>query len=296
MDKSEGLKFAIENALELSRGESIHACNNDLRALVLPAGKEIRSLKPLFDSWREFPERRKGTTTVLDYESFVAFVCRHKDDGSLIFVDSVNNVVTAIFDASIHPSEASALGVDVDGARWEGHRCVFKLKLSDEFSALRLCVGVTQRALADKVEALIHCLRPVIDDDLATPGIELLTRLRWGTPADLVGMSEKFEIGVAETLGSSSVPETGESALRYEAKNTKKFPNVFVLEMPILDGCQSYRVIVKFVYERPDDGKQVLFSLLPWAATALAKRVNDDLIRRIEADTALPVFYGSANK
>jgi hypothetical protein len=63
----------------------------------IPKGYKLKSLKAYFEDYRTKPERRTGTITVKDWESFIAFLDRYCNDSTTVgFQDGKK--VTVIFD------------------------------------------------------------------------------------------------------------------------------------------------------------------------------------------------------
>ncbi len=101
------------------------------RVLVLPRGMEARSIKPLVDEYRDRPERRTGTATLSDLESFIAWVIRFKDSNSAAFVDRAQDKpsITAIIDYHEAGEEQDA------EPRFCKHRGVYRFPLSEAWKA-----------------------------------------------------------------------------------------------------------------------------------------------------------------
>ena len=58
-----------------------------IEAMVIPAGKVVRSVKPFIDEWREMPERIRAAAVVTTAESFTSYVNRFRRDETAVFVN-----------------------------------------------------------------------------------------------------------------------------------------------------------------------------------------------------------------
>jgi uncharacterized protein YfdQ (DUF2303 family) len=90
-----------------------------------PAG-ELREI----DLTDKMPARKTGRVTVTDVASFAEYYRRHADDDSEMFADLDNGTVTAVLDAHYN---AAADQMEFGGARWQQHRLVLALKLTEEW-------------------------------------------------------------------------------------------------------------------------------------------------------------------
>ena len=88
------------------------------------SGGELTEL----DLTGDMPARKTGFVVVTDIASFAAYYGRHADDDSEVFADLDSATVTAVLDA--HHGAASDFMED-GGARWQEHRLVLSLRLTE---------------------------------------------------------------------------------------------------------------------------------------------------------------------
>ncbi len=101
------------------------------RMLVMPRGMQAQSIKHLLDEYRDRPERRTGTATMTDLESFITWVNRFKDENSAIFVDRTPTKpsLTAVIDYHEAGRESDA------DPRFCQHRAIYRFPLSEPWQA-----------------------------------------------------------------------------------------------------------------------------------------------------------------
>ena len=96
------LQFATERAapqiITVKRGDAAEA-----QVIAIQKGQEIHNIKPFLDPYLPRPERREGTTTLTDPESFTAFV-----KGGVFGVCSRNQ--------TLDPTDASHLHIEMERA------------------------------------------------------------------------------------------------------------------------------------------------------------------------------------
>ena len=258
---------------------------------VMPQGDgrfSIASVKALVDEYRTAPERRKGTASALTLESFIALVNRHKDGGSAIFADFLDNrpSMTAVVD--YHDLE--------NLPRYGEHRIKYVFPLSEEWQAW---IGSNKRQMSQVDWAAFienHMRDLTAPTDQETAEGKMFFEQQPAVPTRIIALSRGLEILVEARVKDVRNLQSGEVELAFEESHkdaggkTLKIPGLFVISIPIFVDAEPSRFLVRLRY-RKNDGKLTWFYDIVRPDLVMRERLLADLLS-VRTETALPAFEG----
>lgn len=204
------------------------------------------------DQYKDQPTRKKGTTTLRDSASFLAYFGKHADANSEVYGDAERLTLTAVLNANT-----------ADTPRWGDHRAVLALRTTDAWKQWLDKDGklMSQEQFAEFLEDHIPEL---LEPDSAT----------------MLEIAQSIQ-GVAKAeFQSGTRLSTGERALKYvetiQAKAGQKgelvIPETFVIGLVPFEGSEGYRLTARLRYringgplqlgyklERPEDTLRTAF-------------------------------------
>lgn len=230
--------------------------------LILPTGMTAHDYRPLVEAYRGHPDRRRGTASIEDLESFIAHSLRHKDTNSAIFADPTRAApkLTTIFNYNLSGEELIG---DVSVARFGDHRAVYAPKLSDEYKAWseKNATKMTQADFADFVEDRITDIAPPpeFDGEQASYNKFLkefsdLVGGNFASPSRMMELSRGIHINADAKVKQVVNLSSGEGQIQYEETHRDsagapvKVPNLFMLAIPIFYNGPLYRIPVRLRY------------------------------------------------
>jgi uncharacterized protein YfdQ (DUF2303 family) len=266
----------------------------------------LAEVKAWRDAFATKPERREGTATLDELDSFIAHANRFKDDGSAIFVSggATSPKFTSVLD--YHPA-GEAEKVD---PRFRRHRGIFEPAFSDEWKAWKQANG---RGLsqADFSRFITDSVRDVLDVDAQHP--DRLTEApawyakRFGggrEPGEfyanaqrLLEVAEGLTVTVEDRVSDVARRDTGETKISFESKGTTdiEIPVAFVIEVPIFTGGDLFQLPVRLRFNLRTEGdtKRASWRIELFGATRTVLACVADMREQVKAKTGLPVFAGS---
>lgn len=268
---------------------------NERNILLYPKGMEIKSLKPLLDEYREKPERRSGTIKVDRLESFVELANRFKNGDSVLFARAVikENSIDAHLQAVLdyHPATA-----DVTEAENAKHRVRFDFPTSKDFDFWMEQNG----KVMSQADFAIFLEERVID--MASPQQEDIDRIqglrpKFAEPLEMLELSRNLELYSTGSLVSKNKLSSGETELKFKSEHIDAsgkpvtLPDFFVVRLPIFEGGNVERVLVRLRY-RLGQGSVVWFYDLYRIDNVLQKAFELDC-ETAESNTELPLYFGA---
>ncbi|MGY6019545.1 DUF2303 family protein [Streptomyces spinosirectus] len=223
------------------------------------------------DQYKDQPTRKKGTVTVRDTPSFLAYFGKHADANSEVYGDAERLTVTAVLDANTNTAP-----------RWGSHRLSLQLRTTDAWKQWLDKDGklMSQEQFAEFLEDHIPEL---LEPDSAT----------------MLEIAQSIQ-GVAKAeFQSGTRLATGERALKYvetiQAKAGQKgelvIPETFVIGLVPFEGSEGYRLTARLRYringgplqlgyklERPEDTLRTAFQ---------------DVVTAIDEAIDVPVLNGT---
>lgn len=305
-----GAEQSLPTLQSISRGN-----HSSATVLIVPKGKEVKSLKPFLDEYLPAPERKKGAAMLTTLDSLIAHVNRFKDDESAVFAmdDRAAPSITAVLD--YHKSGAGS-------ARFGGHRANYTFPLSDEWKAWMgqngkaMGQGEFAEFMEDRIADVLappanldRVLGEEITDrdtggdfDDRTPDEQLaylakLLKGQFAGPSTMVSLSRGLAVHADERVQQAVTLENGTVNVQWETQhndaggNRLTVPNLFLIGIPVFRLGARYRIAVRLRYRLGQGSIKWFYELYRHDV------VFDDAFReaceRVQKETALPLFYGT---
>ena len=262
--------------------------------LVHGAGVGVTGVKKYLDEWRTAPERRKGTATLCDLDSFIAHAKRFSDGDSALFADDDRSApsLTCVFD--YHRKTAAG------APQFCEHRAVYSFPVSDEWKVWTQSSGrkMSQHDFAEFIENHILGIADPsgVISDSAKVIVERLGA-SFASPSTLLGISRSLSVSVNARVKNASNLSTGEAQIQYEEQHSDasggqvKVPSAFALAIPVFRNGPLYQLPVRLRY-RVSDGKIVWFFEVHGSDRVFDHAFKEACDRAGE-ETKLPLFVGS---
>ena len=241
----------------------------------VPDGWKVEDLSKLLD----VPTRAKGSVTLNDVASFVAYVERFRDAGcSIVYMLPSQRVDTA-------PTFVAVLNEHIAGAKvgpaWRDWRAIFSPTLSPEWATW---LGANKRQMQQAEFA--QFIEDNLPDVTSPPGADLLTIAR--------SIEAKKKVNFASSLRLSD----GSHQLTYEeqiegsaAKGQLMIPESIKLAIPVLLNGPRYAVEARLRYRIGEGGKLSLWVDLLRPHEILQHAI-DEARKAIADGTGLLVLVG----
>lgn len=233
----------------------------DGKALVVPNGMTIKSLKDIEDLYKNVPEYRHAVVETNDFSSFVSHVIRYLSDDTVAFAtypsissSSAGFVIQTIMD--YHPA-----GSDLTKAGAHGHKINYKAQIHTRM----------QRWLSKERKYMSQFdFAAFIEDNLSDlcylEGFVPPFGKAVGSPADLLALSRGLEVRVSQTVTNAIRLSSGETTLQFSSENKKTdgselvVPEWFGLNVPIFAGTSPVPLPLRLRYVVKDG--EISFSFL----------------------------------
>lgn len=234
---------------------------------VLPEGSKLQSLDHLLMS----PQRKRGTITMRDVESFSRFVNEESSPQT-----------TRIYGDLISGNFVAVLNDSLGEAGWRDHQVVYRCPQSVEWKTWAAKDGA-----AFSQELFAQFIEDNVPDVAEPPAAEMLEIART--------IEAKKKVNFASGIRLSN----GQNELTYEetiqgtaGKGKFVVPETFVLGLAVLEGGPKYAIDARLRYRIGDGGKLVM-----WYELVRPHKIIEDALKdvkqRIEELTGLKVFNGS---
>ena len=276
--------------------EVIEVGEND-RAIVLPSGKRVESLKKIYDEYRDAPERKRGTAKLTSLDSLIAHANRHKDGNSVLFASDDPNSpsITAVYDYN--------LAGETGAPRFGQHRAHYAFPLSDEWLAWKKAAAgpMKQEAFAEFLEdRIVDVLDPAsmdapigdsITEFAAQLGIDL------ASPQKLMTLSRGLSVKINATAKNAVNLTSGEGELTFSETHvndqgvTLRVPGGFAIGIPVFRLGAGYQVPVRLRY-RVAEGKVTWTVAMQRTDLVFADAIKE-AADKAKAGTSLPLFFGA---
>lgn len=265
-------------------------------AILVPTGMSLESVRSLYEEWLRYPERRVGTATLDDLDSFVAHVNRFKDSDSAIFATLTED--NPSFLAVLDYHRAGPPSTD-QAARWMKHRSHHKPVISEVWRAWKDLDGkpMNQGAFAAVLEdrTLDIAPPPETDDEASTRLIAALGG-RYGDQPTLLDNARNLRLREDATVSNATNLSTGEievvykTELRSEHGGPVRLPSCFSVMAPVFEGGAPYRLWIRIRIRRQDE--KVLWILQRWRPDLIIRDALTGMRERIQAETGITVLAG----
>lgn len=236
---------------------------------VVPEGAEVEGLENFLPA----PMRKRGTVTVNDVGSFVAYVNAEKTSGTRLYGSYTAPGFAAVFNDHAE-----------SGPGWKDYRVNYACPLSIEWKTWKAMDG--KQMLQEQFAQFIENNLP----DIANP-----------PAADMLEISRSLEAKKKVNFASGIRLSNGQNELTYEeqisgtaAKGKLIVPEEFTIGIPVLEGGIKYAVLARLRYRIGDGGKMAM-----WYELVRPHKIIEDAVFAVWNDiadkTALPVFNGSTD-
>lgn len=259
-------------------------------------GFELESLKRFVDEGRLKPERRKGSLTAYDLESFVAMTKRFKAENSVMF--ATDNFSDTSFNCALK----SVLNFDPAGgdnkvADNGDHVVGYSFPVSEDLKAWlsKNKTPFNAKEFSEFLEEHIADLS-VAKPDSMIPAFGGESPV-FATPSKIFELSRGIEVRVDEKVSNFFRNNDGSFNLQYTvenkdaAGNALKLPEWFCLNLPIFDGGAFYQLPVRLRF-RVKEGN-VTWSFEMYRKNDVFRHAFADACDEATKSTDLPLFNGS---
>lgn len=251
------------------------------------SGVRLTAVKEFIDIYRKKPAVISGSSVHTDIVSFADHINRFKAVNSVIFADTQGLSLRAIYDYHVQYGVAENLR----------HQAKFAPKQSRQLGVWRLknATPMNQAAFADFIENNILDLC-----DAPAEGAAIAEKLgtKVASPSKLLELARGLSIHEASTVKSHVNTTTGEVTLEYitaHSDSTGKklcLPGMFCIGIPVFEGGDLYRVMVRLRY-RIADGKATWWYELYQLEQCIEDAFNE-IIDEALAKTCLQIYRGTA--
>lgn len=289
------LQFATERAkpeiLTLTRGTAAEA-----QVLVTQKGQELHSVKKLLDAYLPKPERRTGTTTLTDPDSFVAFVNRAKNPHSVIYMDEKAPSLLAVFDHDERGEDGTAT------ARWGQHRALYQVEISDEWRAWMKADNnsLSQRDFAELVEErALDLLDPAEAAGDPTVALAAKLGLKLSAPGEVIEASRGLKLRAEINVGEAVTLSSGETELHFTEAHRGVdgqpllVPTAFLIGVPVLKGAPRDVLLARLRYRRVAGQPRVMWLVNLHRPDEVMRAAVGEVILDVAARTGVEVLKGA---
>lgn len=248
-DQLDGIQSVIDIAQQAAKPEKLEL--GGYYTITTPRGVERIDLTG--DKYRDAPERKTGTATVRDADSFLGYFSKHSDGSTEVYADSERLTVTAVLDANA-----------ANEPRFGGHRLHLALRETTAWKQWMRMDG----QLTDQ-----DTFAEFLEDHLP----ELLEP----SAADMLEIAQSFQANSKVDFQSASRLASGQRQFKFvetvDAKAGQKgqltVPETFVIGLVPFDGSEGYRLTARLRYrigqkglllgyklDRPDEVRTTAFA------------------------------------
>lgn len=236
-----------------------------------------RDVMEALDQRMPGPRARKGTHTITELESLVAYVNRYKSDNTLAWanVDAFKLEVVLDDHPEGHPLEGKGK------AAWRQHRAVYTCPRSPEWKAWTEHDGrpLGQEQFADFVETRLEDLR-------GGDG--------YPKPLEVLNMARHLVMHQKGMFERKIDPTTGNGILINKVENVADstvIPRAFLLGIPVFEGGAAYQVEARVRFALTE-GRPV-FSYTLHRRKEIERDAFNDVRSRFHSATAVLVLAGT---
>lgn len=218
------------------------------------------------------PPRKRGTTTVLDVASFVAYWGKHADDDSEVYADADRLTVTAVLDAHT-----------ADTARWSSHRLHLALRETEAWTQWRQYDGklLKQEQFAEFIEDHL----PELLEPSAADMLEIAQSIQGASKVE-------FTAGTRLSDGRRQLQYTETITAKAGQKGQLTIPEVFTIGLVPFEGSEGYRLTARFRYRIGTNGELTMGYKLERPGGIL-RTAFGDVVKAIGEQIEQPVMNGA---
>jgi hypothetical protein len=258
------------------------------------------------------PFRRKGTARVADLASLIAWANRFKGETSALFAspDLTKPTLTCIADYHGAGPADPTKGED-QTARHCQHRAIYDFPLSEEWKDWTGLAGMalSKDQLGEFIEAhafdIMDPTPAIIAGKLDGKAEKWETRLietaqkiegRFAQLSTLLKLSRQFQVHETSHLTVKTNRDTGEAEIQFLNEHKTpggaplQIPNLLIIAIPVFDGGDPYRMVVRFRYRK--NGQNLSFYLSVFNPEVSFRDAFDEAVTAATEATGLPTFRG----
>lgn len=234
--------------------------------VIVPSGYTVQDMEDSLPA----PTRARGTATLTDAQSFVAYV------------DELKSPSTRLYGQANPPKFTAVFNDHGDGAGWQDHRAVYSCPLSVEWREWTAKSGsqMSQEQFAKFIEDNAP--------DIVTP-----------PAADMIEIARTLEAKKKVNFASGVRLDNGATEFTYEediqgtaAKGRLQVPQTFTIGVAVMENGPRYAVTAKLRYRIGDKG-----ALSLWFDLERPHKIVEDAARevrdQIAEGTGLRIFNGA---
>lgn len=248
--------------------------------IAVPKTMQLQEVKVDLEPYMPHPRHTKAVATFSDIASFLAYIARHRNDGSVVWCDFNPQTFALSFTAVIDEHVAGR-------PAWRMHRAQLVPAMSSEWKAWK---GADKQSTG-QVE-FAEFLQEHEDDIAVANGMP--------SSADMHKMATEFVMNEERVLKSSVRLQSGGVRLTYVADpdkgttETMQMFEKFALGIPVFHGGSAWSLTARLKYRQNGAGVKFHYELVR------ADRVHDgaakELIEQIRAGLAgVPMLMGACS-
>lgn len=284
---------ATEPVLQgLSRGTMI-----ETDVLLVPGNMRTESIKKYLDEYLIAPERKAGTACLVELQSLIDHVNRHKDSNTVLFAHPGDSEadkapsITAVFDYNESGPEGAP--------RFGKHRALYEFPLSEQWTVWQEAGEKTfnQQEFAEFIEERIT---DIVDPATAGEKVREFAEdsgFNLANPATLMNLSRNLSVRVGQKVTNNFNPQSGETQLNFETTHSDqmggplKVPGAFILRIPVFRNGSLYEPLVRLRYRV--HGGTVLWNFALHRTDIIFDHAFGEACEKTATDTDLQLFKGS---
>lgn len=275
--------------------------HDPISGIMVPATLDKNGIEAVpvevFDDYLPNPRDRRGTATLLDLDSFIAFVNRHRDEDSVVFAD--NDRDRPSFCAILDYNHAGDTTVS---ARHGRHRALHLLPRSDEWLAW---TGANKELMsqADFAKFLEDRIVEVQDPthvSLSDAQTQFVNRLggvgRIADHAQLMSLAMNFAVTDVQQVKTATTLQSGEMQIEFASEHVDQagqkitVPSMIVIAIPVFKGGEPYQILARLRY-RILHGSVTFFYEL-WRTDLVFDHAFKEASERVRLETESLVLLG----
>lgn len=269
MTTIDNAQIIVDTALRSAEARELDP--GKLYAFVTPGGG-VQKIDLTGDEYKDKPSRKKGTTTVRDAESFLAYWDKHNDTHSEVYADNERLTVTAVLDANTP-----------EDARWGQHRLHLALRETTTWQQWMRWNGELM-SQEDFAEFLEDHLPELLDP----------------SAADMLEIAQSFQAAQKVDFQSATRLSSGQRQFQYVETATTKagqkgqltVPETFVIGLVPFEGSEGYRLTARLRYRIGQQGLRLGYKLE--RPEDIRKTAFDDVLKTIAEQVDPPVMNGAS--
>jgi uncharacterized protein YfdQ (DUF2303 family) len=273
-------------------------------ALIDPKDGQFVGLKPLFDAWREAPERKAGIARVTTLASFIDLTKRHQTEQSVIFANTdwrAPSLTTVVdyhhMNTDVADADGEIIGKAVGKADNGRHRVEYKFPLSEEWQAWVKAdrQPMNQQTFAEFIEDHIAELAAPHEEEISYWQEKLGGKVAY--PHELKMLSIGLKVHAETRVSNAVTLQSGEGELTWEETHRDMkgdklvVPSLFIIQLPPFFMGEAIRLPVRLRYRVREGSVTWIFQMYR-PDVYVTEQVNSD-VERAARETDLPAYLGT---